>query len=541
MLSPELSSHVFSSLLRPSLLESPQSITMPHYLAFEAFFFHINYLLRKVNGTGCEDIVVSCPDFSLEGVDCLWRIALECRGQQVSSAAIALLNALHDNLSDEFSSIGNTQQQRERYIATCIAHLSQYARDRDWQRGLRCLQLLHNMLDANDRKGQGGRARSHACSTRGRRLRFVVQNNIKGSREAKRGRLEVVAHANDTLFSLRANIASALALPVDSFRLITSGKPLTAEHFPLLLHQLHCKDGQTILVTKKSAGSQRADLLDGRGDATPGFKQALSLIFARFACNKDEQSAFLSTADFASYILACGAGENSAGEDRIRQIFEKHGEVLTVKQEEAKEEQPVPAGDEDAAVTVEEGEDEDAVPPINADAAPDSEPAASQPVVAEPDDVSSAEHTTADEGREGEGALQQAETAGEEQTDGADSDKENQPAVNNAAKPSQAAGVQPAVVVSTVPSPPSASSEEEAVAVPADGDAQSAQSGWDKRKQLPAPPRCLRCQRGGRSGGRGRRRGRRRTASSRQPQQQQRTRRTTATRTVSTQAPRTTT
>ena len=324
-LSDELAMHVFQALLLPSL-QSPQSLAVPHYTAFESFFFHVNFIDRKVNGTGCEDVVVTSTDFSLHGLDTLWRVALECSTAAVSGKAIQLLNTLHESGSDDS---GSVRLVREKFIHAAVTSLEAYVQEEDWVRGRRCMGLLHALLDANDRKGVG-RARSHACSTKGRRLRLVVQNNIKG-KQGQRKRVELIAHSNDTLFALRQSIASTLQLPLDTFRLITAGKPLTAEQFPSLLHALGIKDGQTVLVTKKQSSLQRAELLDGRQEPTPNFRQALSVIFHRFAGGKDDKGAYLTSSDFATYILACGAGEQSAGEDRIRTIFEKHGERMPLQ------------------------------------------------------------------------------------------------------------------------------------------------------------------------------------------------------------------
>ena len=342
-LSDALSMHVFERLLLPSL-QSPQSLTVSHYTAFESFFFHINFIHRKVNGTSADDVVVTSDDFSLYGLDTLWRIAFECSTPQVSSKAIQLLNTLHENGSEDTT---NVRLVREKFIDSCITSLAGYVREEDWVRGRRCMGLLHALLDANDRKGVG-RARSHACSTRGRRLRLVVQNNIK-VKQGQRKRVELIAHANDTLFALRQSIASTLSLLPDSFRLITAGKPLSPEQFPLLLHQLSIKDGQTLLVTKKQSNLQKADLLDGRQEPTPAFRQALSVIFHRFAGGKDERGALLTGSDFATYILACGAGEQSAGEDRIRTIFEKHGEKLTMQSMSQSQQQQSPNEEQEAS------------------------------------------------------------------------------------------------------------------------------------------------------------------------------------------------
>jgi Ca2+-binding EF-hand superfamily protein len=57
-------------------------------------------------------------------------------------------------------------------------------------------------------------------------------------------------------------------------------------------------------------------------DVVPALRKALTEIFQKFAKNPDGT---MSKENMANYIIACGAGEGSAGPTRISQIFQKHG------------------------------------------------------------------------------------------------------------------------------------------------------------------------------------------------------------------------
>src|SRR6202035_5318075 len=120
---------------------------------------------------------------------------------------------------------------REKYIGNCFHHLQLYTQAGDWRRGIRCISLLRNLLDANEKKGMG-KNRPHACQAKGRAIRLCIKNNMRHRKSThklsttmttntptntsttntprssssastttgKKERFEIVAHANDTLF-----------------------------------------------------------------------------------------------------------------------------------------------------------------------------------------------------------------------------------------------------------------------------------------------------------------------------------------------------
>ena len=100
----------------------------------------------------------------------------------------------------------------------------------------------------------------------------------------------------------------------------------------------------------------------GEETPTPLFKAALTYIFGRFTNHKDDEGPYLNGADFATYILACGAGESSAGEERIKQIFERHGERVEVREDreeaQVKVVEEVKEADEGAVEEAREGSEE---------------------------------------------------------------------------------------------------------------------------------------------------------------------------------------
>jgi len=74
-----------------------------------------------------------------------------------------------------------------------------------------------------------------------------------------------------------------------------------------------------------STGMRKSELLDEEnGSISDGFRDCLRQIFFRFASNEDgSMSAF----DFRRYIIASGAGEESASDERITSIFHQHQQM----------------------------------------------------------------------------------------------------------------------------------------------------------------------------------------------------------------------
>jgi hypothetical protein len=76
----------------------PVTLTRSGFECWERFFLYLNERSRKLEVKG-EDFTV--VDFSLDGMEYLWRVALESkRTQHVVPKAIALLNKLHEKLAD---------------------------------------------------------------------------------------------------------------------------------------------------------------------------------------------------------------------------------------------------------------------------------------------------------------------------------------------------------------------------------------------------------------------------------------------------------
>merc|ERR1712232_288463 len=104
----------------------------------------------------------------------------------------------------------------------------------------------------------------------------------------------------------------------------------------LAVQQLNIRDQSMILCQKRDDKTERVPLTTGTGPSSrlvEPAKAALEDIFKQFASNPDGT---MSISDMRDYILKCGAGENSASQDRIQGIFnqympERNGKCLSLE------------------------------------------------------------------------------------------------------------------------------------------------------------------------------------------------------------------
>ncbi len=146
-------------------------------------------------------------------------------------------------------------------------------------------------------------------------------------RSDKPAKVSITVHSNDRLWELRDVVSQALGLTADTVWIYTAGRPLPHDLNSKHLHELHIKDGQPLLVTKRAVPIARVDLLDATHQATPLLRVAISHIFHKFAPQQPDpeqpERRAMIRADMAAYIIACGAGESSASDQRMSEIFEQ--------------------------------------------------------------------------------------------------------------------------------------------------------------------------------------------------------------------------
>jgi hypothetical protein len=87
-----------------------------------------------------------------QGLEFLWRVALEVEDAAVSEASISLLTRLH-------YSVGPTSQLDlasvlQGFLGRCMATVEKSMRQKRWQACARCLQIIDKLLTLSDASGE---------------------------------------------------------------------------------------------------------------------------------------------------------------------------------------------------------------------------------------------------------------------------------------------------------------------------------------------------------------------------------------------------
>ena len=295
------------------------TISVEYWNCFEAFFLHTNSVSKHIQLPESSDGRFTVTVFEFEGVEEVWRVSLQAVPQAVVQRSITFLNDLHENLADSLKS--QLAQVRHAYLDHCMKLFGEYSKLGETQRAIRCLSLIHQLLDQSELRGIGS-LRAHGTQTRGKLLHLTLNQSVA---KEKPNRLPIKAHANDTLFELREQVGEELGISTGSVKLFANGVVLSYEQNSKLLRELKIRDQQTLLVSKRVAVVQQTDLLDSNKQVTRLHRAALVELFGRFAFTDGA----MSKTDFINFILACGAGENSATDDRIGRIFNKLADPAT--------------------------------------------------------------------------------------------------------------------------------------------------------------------------------------------------------------------
>eukprot|EP01084_Bolivina_argentea_P148710 259945_1 len=202
--------------------------------------------------------------------------------------------------------------------------LSLHLKLNDNNKTIRVLGLLHQFLNASECRGMGGPSlRPHEALSRGKKWHLTVNNRIKFSGYGKAPQFKCAIHENDSLWRLRVIIGEKADCYPELVRIYYRGTEFGEDSNSQTLSQLNLRDGIQIIVMKKDMKSERMSLLNGTPSRlVDAAKKALKEIFNEFSTNSDGTMA---NDDMRRYILACGAGENSASKSRIQQIFTQHG------------------------------------------------------------------------------------------------------------------------------------------------------------------------------------------------------------------------
>jgi len=208
--------------------------------------------------TNVESFIVRSQKF--EGLDYIWRLAVESELKEVGESAIDLLTKLQQNISPILDD--QLPQIREEYIKRCMDYLGEYGKQHALtfncqQQIQRCLLILQNFIDLFNTTN----SEKHGAISRGNKINLTI--GVLSSSPLK---LEM--YDTETLGDLKLKIAKHFDIEVSWVSLVQSKQKVTEDSKMLLDFPNLLKEPIFCVRRKPSVGSSSS--------TTPGSQQSNS-------------------------------------------------------------------------------------------------------------------------------------------------------------------------------------------------------------------------------------------------------------------------
>jgi ubiquitin C-terminal hydrolase len=313
-----------------------RGMTRAGFDAFRSFFFAVHSDAGKIERYGDYDGQVLCMPEKLDGIEHIWRVALEAVEQSVADVAATTLTSLHCQVTAGIREDHDHAHFSKRIIMQkFIDELSDVikpnkADDSDAIGAHRCrraIVLLQKLLDESDANGYGLLLRPHAARLRGcpvvvKFTCYVLPKYDGVPADCLPAAFELRLYKNSLIWDVKCALASRSGVLPSRFKLSRNRVEIPESQNSHTLGSFHLKDGDVMHVTIKSPGSARVlPLIFGASVGgwqsarwSPGAKHVLEIVWQRYSAN-----GYMDKTQFAQYFAVCGVARVEPS--RVESIF----------------------------------------------------------------------------------------------------------------------------------------------------------------------------------------------------------------------------
>ncbi|KAH3743698.1 Ubiquitin carboxyl-terminal hydrolase 34 [Pelomyxa schiedti] len=219
------------------------------------FFKHTNWAAKRLEyktvGVYQNISVMHVCALDLQGVDILWRLALEAKKQSVGDTTIELLLSLQENLNPKIKA--QTVAVRNQFVTQCMGNLSatvqalsspsatDITQKQAHLKMQRILQSLKVFVDKFEQKSP--KMQRHGSRCRGGTLPLSI--TVLATKKS----FDVKMRENDTVLQLKTAISAQCGMAVNVVRLMLKTKELYGDETTLASH--HLQPGTVVRVFKR--------------------------------------------------------------------------------------------------------------------------------------------------------------------------------------------------------------------------------------------------------------------------------------------------
>lgn len=261
----------------------------------------------------------------LDGINNIWKIAVECHHEEVSPKAIKFLIQLYYNLASNIEE--DKRSVNNECLDTALTHLkiiqdnANISEETKSRQIISVLKIFEEFLAQSERKGTTGLKQQRSLLKGELLNKISISNSVSYNKLIGR-KIELSLYSNSTVYDIKRIIGAVNKVPAEYVRLIRYSN--TSEIMDIdngkTLAELNFKPNENLIANKQNLGNiPKAPLMNPDKSLT---KEAISIFGEWFDSFSVE--GLMTPEDCVEFIRSCTDDKCKTSDNRVRNLFTNH-------------------------------------------------------------------------------------------------------------------------------------------------------------------------------------------------------------------------
>jgi hypothetical protein len=261
----------------------------------------------------------------LDGINNIWKIAVECQHEEVSPKAIKFLIQLYYNMASVVEEDKRTINSE--CLDTALAHLktiqtnANISEELKSQQIISVLKIFGEFLAQSERKGTTGLKQQRSL-LKGELLgKISISNSVSYNKLIGR-KIELSLYSNSTVYDIKRIVGAINKVPAEYVRLIRYSNTSEIKDIDngKTLAELNFKPNESLMANKQNLGNvPKAPLMNPDKSIT---KEAIAIFGEWF--DSFSHDGLMTPEDCVEFIRSCTDDKCKTSDNRVRNLFTNH-------------------------------------------------------------------------------------------------------------------------------------------------------------------------------------------------------------------------
>jgi hypothetical protein len=262
---------------------------------------------------------------NLEGIQNIWKIAIECENTEVSKKAIEFVIQLYYNISPSLDA--KKKEISYECIETALGHLEAIQKNDTKSEEIKSKQIISilrifdEFLAQSERKGTTGLKQQRSLLKGELLNKIQISNSVSYNKNIGR-KIELSLYSNSTIYDIKRIIGAINKVPAEYVRLIRHSTTSDIKDIDngKTLAELNFKPNESLIASKQNMGNiPKAPLTNPDKSLTPEAEGIFGEWFDSFS-----HDGLMTPEDCVDFIRSCTDDKCKTTDGRVRNLFQNH-------------------------------------------------------------------------------------------------------------------------------------------------------------------------------------------------------------------------